>query len=144
MLFKRLFGIKRSYNVIEKVLGRHAGLGWAEIPLTGLILPYVCAYPKLGPGTFYYVYTFWSRYQELGLISSFDQIILWQESCNSDEQQFYQCQENEQLTTSHLKSLTTTKRPRHDVGTPGPGLDQAKHTAGLNRLMGPQPSPRHN
>lgn len=110
MLFKRLFGIKRSYNVIEKVLGRHAELGWTEIPLTGLILPYVCAYPKLGPGTFYYVYTFWSRYQELGLISSFDQIILWQESCNSDEQQFYQCQENKQLTTSHHNKKTTTWR----------------------------------
>ena len=32
----------------------------------------------------------------------------------------------------------------YDVGNPGPGLGQAKNVAGLNQLMGYQPSPLDN
>ena len=68
---------------------------------------------------------------------------LWKESLNSDSQQSNQYQQNKQscLTLTHWTPKKTTTS---DVWIPGPGLGQANNMAGLNRLMGSQPSPPVN
>jgi hypothetical protein len=63
---------------------------------------------------------------------------------SSDDQQFHKYQQNKQSPLI-LTELTKHKKDHKcDVGIPCPGLGQAQHAAGLNRLMGSQPSPVDN
>ena len=41
----------------------------------------------------------------------------------------------------HLDWTHLTQQKYDDIGHPGPGMEQYKNIAGLNRLMGSQPSP---
>jgi len=60
-------------------------------------------------------------------------LILWQESLNSDSQQFHQYQQNDQSPlTEHKKKLTTT----YEVGNPGSGLGQAHRYDGFEPVNG--------
>jgi hypothetical protein len=47
-------------------------------------------------------------------------------------------------TNNQLNSLNTIKITTYAVGNPGPGFGQAKNVAGLNWLMGSQPSTLDN
>ena len=44
------------------------------------------------------------------------------------------------MTTFHLKTIEHKKSITYNVGNPGPALEQTQNVAGLNQLIGFQPS----
>ena len=58
--------------------------------------------------------------------------MVWNESVNSEDQQFHQYQQSKQssVTSTHW----TQKKPMtYDIGNPGPGLEQAQKSVGIKQ-----------
>ena len=81
------------------------------------------------------------------MVNNYANINKTKESLNSDGQQLRQHQQNKrkfkQNTTSHLNSLNTTKREDDIWRCKSRSIpwDRHKYMAGLNQLMGSQPTP---
>ena len=70
-------------------------------------------------------------------------IELWRESSNSDNHQFCQYQQNDQLSLTSPPFIEDETIMTFDVRIPGPGLGQTQKSGGLNQFTGSPSYPLH-